>query len=73
LFFLRGSALERRLRERQKEKEVDSRDRAKEKEELEDIRRKLLEEGHPDLEAEMAKVNFIHNYKVIRGGVRWVP
>ena len=52
----RGSALERRLRERQKEKEVDSRDRAKEKEELEDIRRKLLEEGHPDLEAEMAKV-----------------
>ncbi|KAL4237430.1 putative RNA-binding protein 25 [Mactra antiquata] len=54
--FYKGSALERRLRERQKEKEVDARDRAKEKEELEDIRRKLLEEGHPDLEAEMAKI-----------------
>ncbi|XP_045162235.2 RNA-binding protein 25-like isoform X2 [Mercenaria mercenaria] len=54
--FYKGSALERRLRERQKEKEVDSRDRAKEKEELEEIRRKLLEEGHPDLEGEMAKI-----------------
>ena len=53
----RGSALERRLRERQKEKEADARDRAKEKEEMEEIRRKLLDEGHPDPEAEMAKVS----------------
>ena len=58
--FNRGSALERRLRERQKEKEADSRDRAKEKEELEDIRRKLLEEGHPDPEGEMAKVSLLN-------------
>lgn len=35
---------------------MDARDRAKEKEELEEIRRKLQEEGHPDLEGEMAKV-----------------
>lgn len=54
--FYKGSALERRLRERQKEKEVDARDRAKEKEELDEIRRKLLEEGHPDPEEEMAKI-----------------
>ena len=52
----RGSGLERRLRERQKEKEADARDRAKEKEELEEIRRKLQEEGHPDPEGEMEKV-----------------
>lgn len=54
----RGSALERRLRDRQKEKEADARDRAKEKEELEEIKRKLFEEGHPDPETEIAKVNF---------------
>lgn len=47
------------MRERQKEKEVDSRDRSKEKEELEEIRRKLQEEGHPDLEGEMAKVTML--------------
>lgn len=52
----RGSGLERRLRERQKEKEADARDRTKEKEELEEIRRKLQEEGHPDPEGEMEKV-----------------
>ncbi|XP_052767394.1 RNA-binding protein 25-like [Mya arenaria] len=54
--FYKGSALERRLRERQKEKEVDARDRAKEKEELDEIRRKLQEEGHPDPDAEMEKI-----------------
>lgn len=52
----RGSALGRRLKEREKEKEVDDRDRQREREELDDIRRRLLEEGHPDPEAEIAKV-----------------
>ena len=37
--------------------EADARDRQREREEIEDIRRKLLEEGHPDLEAEMAKAS----------------
>lgn len=54
--FYKGSALERRLRDRQKEKEADARDRAKEKEELEEIKRKLFEEGHPDPETEIAKI-----------------
>ena len=44
------------MRDRQKEKEADARDRQKEKEELEEIKRKLFEEGHPDPETEIAKV-----------------
>lgn len=46
----------RRMKEREKEREADARDRQREKEELEDIRRQLMEEGHPDPEAELAKV-----------------
>jgi rbm25 protein, putative len=53
--FFRGSALTRRLREREKEKEEDSRDRRQEKRELEDLRRKLVDEGHPDPEGEARK------------------
>ena len=37
--------------------EADERDRQREKEELEEIRKKLEEEGHPDIEAEMARVS----------------
>lgn len=52
----RGSCLNRRLKEREKEREADARDRQREKEELEEIKRKLLDEGHPDPEAELMKV-----------------
>ncbi|XP_064600108.1 RNA-binding protein 25-like isoform X2 [Liolophura sinensis] len=54
--YYKGSALGRRLKEREKEKEVDDRDRQREREELDDIRRRLLEEGHPDPESEIAKI-----------------
>lgn len=54
--YFRGSALQRRLNEREKEMEADERDRMKEREELEEIRKRLLEEGHPDPEAEMERV-----------------
>jgi len=54
--FIRGSALMRRMKEREKEREADARDRQREKEELEEIKRRLMEEGHPDPEAELAKV-----------------
>lgn len=57
--FIRGSALQRRLHEREKEFEADERDRRREREELEEIRRKLQEQGHPDLESEMARVRNI--------------
>ena len=46
----------RRMKEREKEREADARDRQREKEELEEIKRRLMEEGHPDPEAELAKV-----------------
>lgn len=39
--------------------EIDERDRQREKEELEAIRRQLIEEGHPDPEAEMARVSLV--------------
>ncbi|XP_014772566.1 RNA-binding protein 25 [Octopus bimaculoides] len=54
--FYRGSALSRRLKEREKEKENDARDRQREKEELEEIRRRLMEEGHADPDGEIAKM-----------------
>lgn len=53
----RGSPLGRRLKEREKEKEADMRDRQREKEELEELKRKLLDQGHPDPEAELARVS----------------
>lgn len=56
-FFFRGSALQKRLRDREKEIELDERDRKREKEELEEIRQRLLAEGHPDPDAELQRVN----------------
>lgn len=55
--FFRGSGLSRRMKEREKEIELDERDRLREKEEIEEIRKRLMEEGHPDPEAEMARVS----------------
>lgn len=36
--------------------EVDERDRKREKEELEEIRQRLLDEGHPNPDAELRRV-----------------
>lgn len=52
----RGGALQRRMKEREKEMEADDRDRQREKEEIEELRRKLTDEGHSDVEGEVAKV-----------------
>ncbi|KAK6182945.1 hypothetical protein SNE40_010515 [Patella caerulea] len=54
--FFKGSALARRMKEREKEKEADARDRQREKEEFEEIKRRLMSEGHPDPEAELARI-----------------
>ena len=48
--------MERRRKEREKEIDGDNRDRRREREELEEIKRKLLEEGHDNVEEEMEKV-----------------
>lgn len=52
----RGSALQKRLRDQEKEIEADERDRKREKEELEEIRQRLLDEGHPNPDAELRRV-----------------
>ncbi|KAG2457623.1 RBM25 protein, partial [Polypterus senegalus] len=54
--YYRGSALQKRLRDREKEMEADERDRKREKEELEEIRQRLLAEGHPDPDAELQRM-----------------
>ena len=54
---IRGSPLTRRMKEREKEKEADTRDRQREKEEIDELKRKLLDQGHPDPEAELARVS----------------
>ncbi|KAL6095802.1 rbm25 [Pungitius sinensis] len=54
--YYRGSALQKRLRDREKEMEADERDRKREKEELEEIRRRLLDEGHPNPDAELRRM-----------------
>lgn len=68
IYFDRGSALQKRLRDREKEMEADERDRKREKEELEEIRQRLLAEGHPDPDAELQRVSYpnIHNSVLIR-------
>lgn len=40
--------------------EADARDRQREKEEIDEIRRRLLEEGHPNLEEQMARVSWLN-------------
>lgn len=48
--------MQKRLRDREKELELDERDRKREKDELEEIRQRLLAEGHPDPDAELQRV-----------------
>jgi len=54
--FYKGSALSRRLKEREKEMELDDRDRQRERDELEEIRLRLTEEGHDDVDEQMARI-----------------
>ena len=54
--------MNRRMKEREKEKEADTRDRQREKEEIEELKRKLLDQGHPDLEGELAKVRLTYDF-----------
>ena len=53
---IRSNALNRRLRDREKEKEIDEKDRLKEKDELDEILQRLRAENNPDPEGEVAKI-----------------
>lgn len=46
-YFGSGSAFQRRLKNREREKELDLKDRRKEEEEIGGLRKKLASEGHP--------------------------
>ena len=83
ILVFRGSALQKRLRDREKESELDERDRKREKEEHEEIRQRLLAEGHPDPDAELQRVSLTYctnsptrvpdRYKRLKSGLlcRW--
>ena len=47
------------MKEREKEMDMDERDRQREKEEIAEIRRRLLEEGDPDIEQHIARVSIV--------------
>ena len=55
--FLSGSALARRMKARDLESGDDNRDRQKEKEEMEDLKAKLKEEGHGDDSEEIIRLD----------------
>lgn len=55
-FFCRGRELQRRLAERVKEAELDSRDRQKEKEEIEELKNRIFSGEHEDPNAEFERV-----------------
>ena len=53
--YYKGSKLERRLGEREREAAKDAEDRAREKEEIEELRVQILNEGHADPNAELER------------------
>ena len=55
MFIFIGSKLERRLTEREREAAKDAEDRAREKEEIEELRVQVLNEGHADPNAELER------------------
>lgn len=54
--YYKGSALSKRLKDREKEIDADNRDRQREKEELEEIKMRLMEEGAEDVDGEIEKL-----------------
>jgi RNA-binding protein 25 len=53
--YYKGSKLDRRMGEREREAAKDAEDRAWEKEEIEELRVQILHEGHPDPNAELGR------------------
>lgn len=71
-FMCRGRELQRRLAERQKEIEADTRDRQKEKDELEELRSKIYAEEHVDPSAEFERVSWLNCDSAIIVVACWV-
>lgn len=64
--FYRGRELQRRLAERLKEAESDTRDREKEKDELEELKSKIFSSAYEDPTAEFEKVKIIKNHETVQ-------
>ncbi|XP_037575596.1 RNA-binding protein 25 isoform X4 [Dermacentor silvarum] len=64
--YYKGAALQRRMKDREKEIELDNRDRQREREELDDLRRKLADEGHPDPEAEAKRIHHEEEARLLK-------
>ncbi|XP_075555498.1 RNA-binding protein 25-like isoform X2 [Dermacentor variabilis] len=71
--YYKGAALQRRMKDREKEIELDNRDRQREREELEDLRRKLTEEGHPDPEAEAKRIHHEEEARLLKPQPHLLP
>jgi RNA-binding protein 25 len=61
----KGSSLEKKLKSREKEIESDNKDRLKEKEELEELKKKLIDKGLSDVEIEAQRVIFIFKLLIL--------
>lgn len=71
--YYKGAALQRRMKDREKEIELDNRDRQREREELDDLRRKLTEEGHPDPEAEAKRIHHEEEARLLKPQPHLLP
>jgi RNA-binding protein 25 len=61
----KGASLERKLKAREKEIELDNKDRQREREELDELKRKLAEKGVQDLENEIRRVSTVYSKKFL--------
>jgi RNA-binding protein 25 len=58
--YYKGRELQRRLAERVKEAELDTRDRQKEKEEIEELKNRIFSGEHEDPSAEFERVRVLY-------------
>lgn len=61
----RGREFQKRVAERLKEAEMDSKDRLKEKEEIEELKNRIFSGDHEDPSAEFEKVGFRFNVSYV--------
>lgn len=60
--YYKGRELQKRLAERVKEAEADTRDRNKEKEELDELKNKIFSSEHEDPASEFERVRFLYRF-----------
>lgn len=71
--YYKGTALQRRMKDREKEIELDNRDRQRECDELNGLRKKLRDEGHPDPEAEAKRIHHEEEARLLKPPPHLLP